>query len=92
MLSQGSLAMVNKTFNPDRPQKVDAFTRYTMPSNFFPFLKYDVWYNNECEEASSRLIKHNYTIRLTADIFANPSGCELQNSGILSFECSSVTA
>lgn len=92
MLSQGSLAMANKTFNPDVPEKTMDFTRYTMRSNFFPALKYDVWYDNECEAGTNRLIKHNYTIRLIADIYNNPSGCALNNSGVLAFNCSSAEA
>lgn len=91
MLSQGSMAMVNKVFNPAVPERMMENTRYSMTSNFFPALKYDVWYNNECEEGT-RLAKHNYTFRLIADIFNNPAGCELQNTGVLSFECSTVTA
>lgn len=89
MLSMGSLAMASKTFNPDRPQKVDDFTRYTMRSSFFPALSYDVWYNNECEADKRRLIQHNYTVRLTADIYNNPAGCDQSNTGILSFLCGS---
>lgn len=89
MLSMGSMAMVSKVFNPDVPEKTFDHTRYTMPSNFMPGLKYDVWYNNECESTGGRRIKHNYTIRLTADIYLNPHGCELNNTGVLSFICGS---
>lgn len=87
MLSQGSMAMVSKTLNPNVPEKTDAFTRYTMRSNFMPSLSYDVWYNNVCENSTGRLLKHNWTIRLTADIFANPVGCDLNNTGVLAFTC-----
>lgn len=87
MLSQGSLALVSKVFNPNRPEQMQDFMRYTMKSNFMPELTYDVWYNNECEEGAQRLVKHNYTVRLTADIFLNPHGCELTNTGILTFKC-----
>lgn len=89
MLSMGSLAMVNKTFNPDVPEKLQDFTRYTMRSNFFPFLKYDVWYDNECESGTNRLVKHNWTLRLIADIYNNPAGCNQANTGVLSFICAS---
>jgi hypothetical protein len=87
MLSMGSMAMVSKTFNPAVPEKLQDFTRYTMNSNFFPALKYDVWYDNACESGNQRLVKHNYTLRLTAAIFGNPSGCSLDNTGVLAFKC-----
>lgn len=92
MLSRGSLAIASKTFNPDVPQTTFDSTRYTMRSNFMPSLSYDVWYNNSCESGASRLVQHNWTFRLTADIFNNPAGCDLNNSGILSFECSDTTS
>jgi len=92
MLSMGSMAMVSKAFNPNVPEKTFDNTRYTMRSNFMPSLVYDVWYNNECEASAQRLIQHNWTIRLTADIYNNPAGCDLNNTGILSFECSAVTS
>lgn len=87
MLSQGAMAIVSKTFNPNVPEKADPFTRYTMRSNFMPSLVYDVWYNQECEAENGRLLKHNYTVRLTADIFVNPTGCDAGNTGILGFTC-----
>ena len=87
MLSRGSLAMVSKAFNPTVPEKAQDFTRYTMRSNFVPSLVYDVWYNNQCEANNARRLIHNWTVRLTADIFNNPAGCDLNNSGILSFQC-----
>jgi hypothetical protein len=58
-----------------------------MRSNFMPSLAYDVWYNQECEAENGRLLKHNYTVRLTADIFVNPTGCDAGNTGILGFTC-----
>ena len=92
MLSMGSLAMVSKAFNPIVPETTFDNTRYTMRSNFMPSLVYDVWYNNKCESSASRLVEHNWTIRLTADIYNNPQGCETGDTGILSFACSSVTS
>ena len=86
MLSMGSLAMVYKAFNPAVPEKLMDFTRYTMPSNFMPWT-YDVWYNNECEANASRRVTHNWVIRLTADLYNNPAGCDQGNTGVLSFQC-----
>lgn len=87
MLSTGSIAMVSKAFNPNVPEKLQDFTRYNMRSNFMPSLVYDVWYSNECESGSSRRVQHNWTVRLTADIYNNPAGCNLNNTGVLSFVC-----
>lgn len=87
LLSMGSLAMVSKTFNPDVPEKLMPFTRYTMSSNFFPALKYDVWYDNACEASARRQVAHNWTVRLTAGLFNNPHGCSLDNTGIISLKC-----
>ena len=89
MLSQGSLAMVSKAFNPIIPERTQDFTRYQMRSNFFPTLVYDVFYKNACDADSSptRLVDHHWTLRLTADIFNNPAGCDLNSTGVLSFKC-----
>ena len=92
MLSMGSMAIASKAFNPNVPERTFDNTRYTMRSNFMPSLVYDVWYNNSCESGASRLVQHNWTLRLTADIFNNPAGCTLTNTGILSFECSDATS
>lgn len=87
MLSTGSLAMVSKSMNPNVPEKLQDFTRYNMRSNFFPSLVYDVWYSNACESGTNRLVKHNWTLRLMADIYNNPEGCKTGNTGVLGFLC-----
>jgi aminopeptidase N len=87
MLSLGSMAMVSKAFNPDVPETTFDFIRYTMRSAFMPELVYDVWYNNKCKEGQSRRVEHSWTIRLTADIFQNPQGCQNGNTGVLAFKC-----
>jgi hypothetical protein len=86
LISMGSVALANKYYNPDVPQIGFDMTRYTMPSRFLTGMKYDVFYNNACE-GTSKLWSHNYTVRFRADIFANPVGCDLNNTGILSLSC-----
>ena len=49
LLTQGAHAIVNKTWNPDAPTPNFHDIRYTMPSRFMPGIKYDVFYNNECQ-------------------------------------------
>ena len=50
LLTQGAYAVVNKTWNPDTPSQNFHDIRYTMPSRFIPGMKYDVFYNNECQK------------------------------------------
>lgn len=91
MIENGSLAMANKTYNPDIPQVVNGvFTRYTMSSNFVNGLKYDVFYEPECSTGDA--IKHNFKVKLKADIFINPAGCVETNTGVLRFVCGTEPA
>jgi hypothetical protein len=86
MLSSGSLALASRNLNPDVPEVVNGvFTRYTMNSKFIPNMKYDVFYDNDC--TTNDLIQHNFKIKLVADLFNNPTGCDDHNTGVLSFIC-----
>ena len=97
MVEQGSVAMVNKAFNPDSVTRTFHDERFTMPSRFIPGFTYDVYYNNECKTNGTYkdVLKHNWKIVLTADMFKNPFGCDAietegvqtggDNSGILRF-------
>jgi hypothetical protein len=91
LISQGALAMANKTYNPAVPQRTWDFTRYTMPSRWLPGMSYDVFYNNECV-GTNKLIQHNYTVRFKGDIFLNPLGCDQLNTGVLAFICGNYQA
>ena len=86
LISMGAVAMANKYYNPQVPEVLKDFTRYTMNSQFMDGITYDVWYNNSCI-GSNKMVVHNYTLRFKADIFLNPSGCSGQNTGVLSFLC-----
>lgn len=97
MVEQGSIAMVSKSFNPDSVVRTFSDERFTMPSRFLPGFSYDVFYNNECKTGGTYkdVLKHNWKIVLTADMFKNPFGCDAiedggvqtggDNSGILRF-------
>lgn len=89
LISMGSVALANKFYNPTIPQTGFDMTRYTMTSQFTG-MTYDMFYNNECD-TTNKLWLHNYTVRLKADIFNNPEGCENGNTGILAFQCGSPT-
>ena len=85
LISMGSVALGSKNYNPDIPAVMFDMTKYTMMSQFLG-MKYDVFYNNACS-GTQKLHKHNYTVRLKADIWQNPEGCQASNTGILSFKC-----
>jgi hypothetical protein len=85
LISMGSVALANKWYNPAVPERGFDMFRYTMPSQFTGFT-YDVFYNNACE-GTNKLWAHNYNIRLKADLFNNPEGCENCNTGVLAFRC-----
>jgi len=84
MLSMGSLAMASRALNPINPDRTDVFTRWQMKSDYLPF-SYDVYYTTEC--TTDDRIQHNFKIKLNADLFRNPTGCDDNNTGVLSFVC-----
>lgn len=84
LVNQGALAMATRAFNPVAPEKTHTFTRYQMASRFVPEFNYDVFYETEC---SHDLVKHKFRVKLQADLFANPVGCDANNTGILTMIC-----
>jgi hypothetical protein len=89
MLSMGSVALGNRTYNPSTVQESAAnWKRWTAPSKFLPGVSYDWFYKAECE---NDMILHNFKAKLTADILVNPAGCSSTNTGILTFICGSAT-
>lgn len=89
MLSTGSLALAYRARNPQKKEVVNGvFTRWQMKSEHLPFY-YDVYYEPEC--TTDDLVQHNFKIKLNADLFLNPTGCDDNNSGVLSFVCGTST-
>ena len=86
LISMGAVAMGDKFINPVTPERMFDAIRYTMKSKFTGFT-YDVFYNNVCVDGTEKLWKHNYNVRLKADVWNNPEGCESGNTGVLSFAC-----
>lgn len=85
MLSMGSVALGNRTYNPSTVQESAAnWKRWTAPSKFVPGIAYDWFYKAECD---NDMIKHNFKAKLTADVLVNPAGCSSTNTGILTFIC-----
>lgn len=86
MIQTGAIAFANRAYNPVVPETVSGvFTRYQMASKFLPNIIYDVIYKPECSDGDS--VKHNFKVKLKADLFLAPSGCESGNTGVLVFEC-----
>jgi hypothetical protein len=91
MMSLGSLALGNRYYNPEVPEVVNGvFTRYRMESRFIPGLYMDVFYEPSCN-GDDDLIKHDFKVKLQADLWNNPAGCDQDNTGILSFICGSAS-
>lgn len=89
LLSNGSLALGNVTYNPSSVEDSAAnWKRWTAPSKFLPGLSYDWFYTAAC---SNDMIRHEFKAKLTADILVNPAGCSPTNTGILTFICGSAT-
>ena len=85
LISMGSVAMVNKYYNPDVPEVLMPYTRYTMPSRWLNGMKYDVFYKNSC--TTDKFVVHDYIVRFNGDIYLNPEGCTSGNTGVLAFQC-----
>lgn len=90
MISQGSLALGNRTYNPSSVEDNGGanWKRWTIPSKLVPGISYDGFYMQSC---SHDMIKHDFKYKLTADILVNPVGCSATNTGILTFICGSAT-
>ena len=89
LLSMGSVAIANRTYNPSSMEFIGANAtnldkRWTVPSKFVPGISYDAFYDAECD---NDMVAHNFRLKLTADILVNPEGCEANNTGILTFIC-----
>lgn len=91
MISQGALAVGNRYFNPTTtPEDVRDFWRWHQPSRFLPGFELDMFYQPSCY-GDDDLIKHCFKVKLQADIWNNPEGCEANNTGVLSFVCGSAS-
>ena len=84
LISQGALAMANRALHTDRVEVLHDWSRWRMPSRYLPNMYYDVFYETDCEY--DRVI-HKFKVKLVADVFVNPTGCDDNNTGILSFTC-----
>jgi hypothetical protein len=84
LLSQNSVALANRAYNPSTPEIYGASKRWKVPSKFIPGFEYDIFYAASCD---NDFVEHQFKVKLLADLFVNPEGCEADNSGILAFIC-----
>lgn len=81
LISQGALAFVSKAYY-NTPVDYFTNTRYSVPSNSIPGVRYDVVYTNTC---TSNEMLHHFSLYANAGIFLNPTGCSETRTGIISF-------
>lgn len=84
LLSMNSVAIASRNYNPMAIETYGASKRWSMQSRFIPEFTYDVYSTVEC---SNDMVSTDFKVKLTADLFVNPEGCEADNTGILSFIC-----
>lgn len=87
LIDRGALAFVSKAYWPTTPIVFNGsgLTKYSIPSKNLPGVMYDVTYTDRC--ANDEMF-YDFSIQFKADIFVNPKGCNLNNTGILEFKCS----
>lgn len=82
-LSVGSIAAASKTyFGPGVVDYGKEGKRWSMQSNFVPWLNYDVHYNTNCEQDQ---IGEDFVVKARWDFFTQPEACDDGNNGILAF-------
>lgn len=88
MLHKTALAFVSKNYYPlnaaNAEQLGGSQWRWSMPSYNIPGLIYDIVMNQEC---SGNEWYDHYKVQVKAGIFANPTGCNDDRTGILGFTC-----
>lgn len=91
MIDKGALAFHSKAYYSTTPRVYtgSGLTKYSVPSKNLPGVFYDVTYTDTC---SADIITHKWSIQTKAGIFHNPVGCNINNTGILSFVCGNAPA
>lgn len=87
LIDPSAAAFVTKHRNPSTPftyANGADITLWSQPSKNVPGLIYDVSYKTRCVGDN---IYHDYGVTAHFDTFQNPLGCNVDNTGILSFTC-----
>lgn len=86
LIARGAVAFVTKAYYDANPIKYFDQSRYSIPSQNLPGVRYDVHYTNECD-SNSDWINHSFKVKTLGDFFLNPVGCTSTRTNVLSFIC-----
>lgn len=86
LIDRNAIAFASKAYWSSIPKDFGSNVglKYTIESKNLPGVFYDVTYKVTCVGDD---IIHNWSIQTKADIFRNPVGCNLNNTGVLKFNC-----
>ena len=86
LIDRNAVAFASKAYWDNVPKDFgdNVGSKYRVESKNLPGVFYDVTYKVTC---SGDDIKHNWSLQVKADIFRNPVGCNLNNTGVLKFLC-----
>jgi len=87
LLSRGSVAIANKAIFDTSVREFKDYSAFAVNGADlgFPQFDFDVIYENEC--STYNLPIHRFKVILRTDLFVNPTGCDGENTGILTFLC-----
>jgi hypothetical protein len=86
MINTGAIAWVTKSLYSTTIETMsDGKKRWMEMSKVMPGMELSLEYQNECDDCG--LYKHNYKLAVNAGLFINPVGCDLNNNGLISFQC-----
>lgn len=85
LISTGALAFASKAYHTPQVRETKWGRTYSMPSRFLPGLDIDITVTEECSDHNKN--KFNFVMNTKYDILVNPTGCDGNNTGILSFTC-----
>ncbi|GEM67563.1 hypothetical protein SMI01S_11690 [Sphingobacterium mizutaii NBRC 14946 = DSM 11724] len=85
VLDPGSIAFGSKSRFPETPREIKnpSVTRYSVPSNYIPGLRYDVTYKMECINGK---IWHSWNYKIRTGLWLNPIRCNENITGVLLFK------
>lgn len=92
LIEIGAVSWANKVYHPAGSNSmqffnIDGMIKFSQASKFTDILplNYDVVIKGACSD--NNLTKFDVNVRLKADIFVNPTGCNETNTGILTLNC-----
>jgi hypothetical protein len=87
LISQGSVALLNRALNPTTIESDETGQRWRHNSILFPGFQFDVFKKNECCSGEGDRKCVSVKFKLRGDVVLNPVGCSETNTGVLSFIC-----